>query len=95
MITTIDIKVSTIDLDAFTEPNVFWFEEVFLDNLSWLVEIELPRNLLSFEEDVEFVLATVLVVDLPDLQGVVSQEVVHNVGRVIEYVELEYFAVIL
>lgn len=74
---------------------MFWFEEVFLDNLSWLVEIELPRDLLSFEEDVEFILATVLVVDLPDLQCVVSQEVVHNVGRVIEYVELEYFAVIL
>lgn len=94
MITTIDIEVSTIDLNAFTKSNVFWFEEVFLDNLSRLVEVELAWDLLPLKENVELILATVLVVDFPDLESVVGQEVVHDVRTVIEYVELKDFPVI-
>ncbi len=76
-------------------PDVFGLEEVFLDDLARLVEIELAGDLLSLEEDVELVLARVLEVDLPDLEGVVGEEVVHDVGTVVEDEELEDLPVVL
>ena len=73
---------------------MFWLKEVFLDILAWLIETEFPRYLLPLEEYVEFVLATVLIIDFSDFESVVSQEVVHDIRTVIENVELEYLVVI-
>lgn len=75
--------------------NVFRLKEIFFHNLSRLVQIELSRNLLSLQKDMELIFATVLKVDLPDLKSVISQKVVHNIRRIIENKEFQYFPIIL
>jgi hypothetical protein len=75
--------------------DIGWANEVFSVGLSWLVQGELLWKFLSSEHHGKWISARVGVVDLFDLDGIISQVVVHNVGHVTEYEEFEHFAVVL
>ena len=63
--------------------------------LSRLVKGELPWQFLSFQHQWEWVSSTVLVVDFSDIDGVISQVIMHDVRDVALDVELKYFPVVL
>jgi hypothetical protein len=101
LVTTEDLELFAVYSQTGARAEVLGSHVFLLIHLTRLIEGKLLMQLLSrikkwpFEHEREGVSAVIGEVDLSDVDGVVGQVIVDNVGVIGHHVEKEYFTVVL